>query len=620
MKQYEVRPHRLAGYVSVVLSVSLVAGLAYSAQGEGVGTAVPDRTTVRTTRRGDVIGFLGDYGGAVWMGVPYAKAPIGRWRWRAPQPAARWAGFRETLAPGSPCSQPAGVFNPFDSDDKGAVGSEDCLYLNIWGPAQSVGRRSAQDTSLPVMVWIHGGGNVGGNGAMSDGAKLAATQNVIVVGVNYRLGPFGWFRHAALRGADRNAAEESGNYGLLDIIQALRWIQENIEAFGGDPRRVTLFGVSAGAQNIYALLASPRAAGLFQHAIIQSGGDLTMSPVEAENITDDSDPGVAKSSNEVLLRLLMADGRAADRNAAKRYTKRAGGAAMAAYLQHKSFADFDRAYRMIATEHGERPSPSGMPQLIRDGSVLPKEHLISVLSQGKYNQMPVLIGTTKDEYSTLLQLTERRGHFDDMDTERFYRQVEYMSQLWKAEGVDAPARAMHRKNAGSVFVYRFDWDRLAPEERMNGLLLGATHGLDTAFVFGNPDAAPEFQTRLILPEAIPSYQALSAAMMSYWAEFARSGDPGAGQADLLPRWLAWGAKNQQENRTMILDGPDRGGPHMSSLEVTRESIRARLQGDTRFESAESRCQFLKGLVSDLKVGWHFTAQDYDSFSRGRCGT
>lgn len=207
--------------------------------------------------------------GGVWVykGIPYAAPPVGELRWKEPQPAEPWKEVRPCTEFGPACPQPS-------SDDQGgfmAVGetSEDCLYLNVWSPAETPGER------LPVMVWIHGGAFRTGAGsqAVYDGVNLAE-KDVVVVTINYRLGPLGFFAHPLLTEESPNGS--SGNYGLLDQVAALEWVERNIASFGGDPDNVTVFGESAGAMSICDLMASPLAEGLFDRAIVQSGPFLDM--------------------------------------------------------------------------------------------------------------------------------------------------------------------------------------------------------------------------------------------------------------------------------------------------------------------------------------------------------
>ncbi len=259
----------------------------------------PDPASRRVTRSGTIVGFQADYGSHAWLGIPFARPPVGALRWRAPQPPEPWFGTREAMVFGSACAQLGG--------DGKQVGEEDCLYLNVYSPPFTEAEVPKEGARLPVMLWIHGGSNIHGKGDR-DGGNLAATQKLIVITTNYRLGPFGWFRHAALRGEDSNDLDRSGNFGTLDLIQALQWIHENVAAFGGDPGNITISGQSAGGANVFSLLLAPPARGLFHRAIVESGGPGTYPTAMGENFTDDAEPGHANSSNEVLVRLLIKDG------------------------------------------------------------------------------------------------------------------------------------------------------------------------------------------------------------------------------------------------------------------------------------------------------------------------
>ena len=234
--------------------------------------AAAPAASVATTEYGKVEGSIVD-GVESWKGIPFAAPPVDALRWQPPKPAARWSGVRETTAYRNDCMQ-----EPFPSDAAplGTTPSEDCLYLNIWKPAGAAGK-------LPVMVWIYGGGFVnGGSSPPTYSGAPIARQGVMVVSFNYRLGRFGTFRHPAL-GKDQGV-----NYGLLDQIAALKWVQRNIAGFGGDPDQVTIVGESAGGRSVHALMTTPLAKGLFDRAVIMSGGDgkpgALSTPADAERL------------------------------------------------------------------------------------------------------------------------------------------------------------------------------------------------------------------------------------------------------------------------------------------------------------------------------------------------
>lgn len=243
-------------------------------------------------------------GVTAFMGIPFAAPPVGDLRWRAPQPVPRWQGMRDATAYAHDCMQ---LPFPSDAAPLGTPPAEDCLYLNLWKPA-------GVKAKLPVMVWIYGGGFVNGGSSPPtySGAQLAK-QGIMMVSFNYRLGRFGTFAHPSLIAADEDKGLRA-NYGYLDQIAALRWVQQNIAAFGGDPANVTIIGESAGGMSVHALLTSPMAQGLFQRAVIQSGGPMPMgdsSLAAAQKLSADfaDAKGIAPNDPQALakLRALPAD-------------------------------------------------------------------------------------------------------------------------------------------------------------------------------------------------------------------------------------------------------------------------------------------------------------------------
>jgi para-nitrobenzyl esterase len=551
----------------------------------------PDASSRRTTPSGSVVGFVGRYGSHVWRGLPYAAPPVGDQRWRAPAPPAPWVGEREALHHSAPCVQYASPFGGIQTARTNTpVGDEDCLYLDVYAP------RDATPTSfLPVMLWIHGGGNTVGAGQLYDGGQLAATERVVVVTVNHRLGPFGWFRHAALRAEVTSEAERSGNFGTLDLIRALEWVQSHVAAFGGDPARVTVFGESAGARNTLTLLLSPHAIGLFHRAIVQSGGLNVHDPEAAEAFTDMPDAVAANSSNEAVARLLVTKGVARDRADAKAKIASLPAAEVARHLRQASAHEILAAYPPLP---GVGLIP--MPVVLQDGDVLPAGPLVERLAQPDgWSRVPVVIGTNRDENKLFmfgspqwitwwLWLIPRLR-----EPERYDAVAEHMSRMWKATGADELANAMVRSGATDVFVYRFDWDE---EPTIAGAdlsrMLGAAHGFEIPFVFGHFDLGRE-GNRLFTAENDPGRRALSAAMMSYWAEFARSGKPNPARGGNLPAWPAWSTTTPQ---FVLLDTVAGGGIRTSNDTVTRERVLAAIEKDPRLPTARDRCLVYHDLV------------------------
>lgn len=564
-----------AAIILIAIAVVVVAGgvLYIAGLPEPKAPPVRDNTTLRNTEGGEVVGFIDDFGARAWMGVPFAAPPVGELRWRAPQPPARSAAVTETLAAGPMCPQFASILSGDGLDSEPSVaGNEDCLYLNIWSPP------NARD--LPVMVWIHGGGNTIGHAGSFIGARLATAHDLVVVTTNYRLGVFGWFNHPALQTGD--PADDSGNYGTLDLVRALEWTRDNIAAFGGDPGRVTVFGESAGAYNTLAMMASPLAAGLFHRAVVQSGGFESTDPVRGRNHSDDG--GHDFSAPEIVDRLLVADGSAANARGAREHQQAWDSAEARDYLYGKSpgeiFAALDGgAFGMI-----------DLPDSFGDGHVLPNLPTDEIFSSaGNHNQVPVVLGVNRDE-PTLFMTRDPRyvdnilGIFYSLKDEQTYRSLaHYGGRAWKVRGVDELARAMTASGNRHVYAYRFDWDE---EPSIMGydlsVALGAAHALEIGFVFGEFNG---LGLGYVYPDDENQWR-LSNSMMSYWAEFAYTGDPGSGRGATETPWLAWGQNGQTQ---IILDTPDDGGIRMDDESLTYETLKAELIADADFGDKFVHC-------------------------------
>jgi para-nitrobenzyl esterase len=562
---------------------------------------------------GEVVGYTGRYGSHVWLGIPFASPPVGERRWRAPAPPAVWTGTREALAFGDHCPQIASPFGGVADVPAGSItGSEDCLYLNVYAPRMQPG--DAAQAKLPVMVWIHGGGNVVGFADFYDGGRLAQSQDVMVVTLHYRLGPLGWFRHAALR-EGASPAEQSGNFAVLDLVRALEWVRENAASFGGDPGNVTIFGESAGGQNVFALLLAPAAGGLFHRAIAQSGGIWTKTPAEAENFLDDAQPGDPGSSNQVLARLLVAAGKANDEAAAKQAIASLPAPEIADFLRSQTPEQLFAGYPVGGDE-----GMLEMPQVFGDGVVLPSGDGLAQLSRPDgWNRVPVIAGTNRDEqklFQFLSPLYVRRwfGVVPQVrDPELYLAAADARSAIWKATGADGPAAAIWATQP-NVFVYRFDWDEEPSVLGLDlGAYVGAAHGFEIPFVFGHWDIGA--QGNVIFGAANrAAREALSDQMMSYWASFARTGDPGRGRSGELPDWAAWDGR-PGGHKYLILDTEAGGGVRMGSDPETIESVLASVDVDPRLTTQRERCFVYRELAR-----WRGAAavQEYPTSGREGC--
>lgn len=470
-----------------------------------------------TTAYGSLRGKKDKNSTIAWLGIPYAAPPVGDLRWRAPQPPKSWPGVLEATTFGNRALQRRPVAGWID-------GSEDCLYLNVWRPSDG-------ERELPVYVWIHGGGNSSGSSsAVPDyyGHAFASKARVVFVSINYRIGVFGWFSNYALReSSDPDSA--SGNFGTLDIIQALRWIQANIRAFGGDPRRVTIAGESAGAFNTLSLLASPRAAGLFHRAVVESGYRMATTRESAEVF-----------SNDFIAKLLVHESVAADERSAL---------ARMANTPPKDLARWLRtvpASRIISLFS---PSASGMisfPYPIFDGYVLPAEGFDALARPA--SKVPLIIGTNREE-TKIFQWLGRQNPRDPL----YQPYAELASARWKADGADSVADALSSSpDHAPVYVYRFDWGAYRPEGQ-NVLpdavarRLGAFHSLEISFFLGTDSVQGNiiFFNRILTRENETGRRALQAQMLSYARNLAWTGDPNI-SPDRTSRPAAMGEESQPE--------------------------------------------------------------------------
>jgi para-nitrobenzyl esterase len=558
---------------------------------------------------GGVIGAAGLYGGFVWRGLPYARPPVGEGRFRAPQAPEKWQGVREATEFGSSCPQYSSSTNSDDSVARGEViGSEDCLFVNVYAPERA--------EALPVMFWIHGGGNTSGTSSFYNGSKLANDHQVVVVTINYRLGFLGWFRHRALR-AGADSADASGNFGTLDQIRALEWVQENIASFGGDPSNVTIFGESAGAWNVMSLLASPLASGKFHRAIAQSGLTWSFSAARAENYTNDETPGDASSSGESTIRMLIADGQAQDRADAKQTIASMSDAALSQFFRERTVEELFAAY---ATKGTEADDGYTCPRIFEDGFVLPSTPLGKAFQpDSNFNRVPVLLGTNRDEEKLFLLYNPEYTalSFGFIPTfrnrARYLRDAETITRIWRMMAVDDVAQDLSISMPENVFSYRFDWDE-QPKFLWSDLgeLLGAAHGFEIPFVFGHWDLGPN-SDRLFVEENRAGREKLSHAMMSYWAEFAAQGRPGKGRDGNLPDWTPWTA---DAPRFAILDTYADGGVRMTEGLDTPERIVETILADESYETLGNRCMAIASIYNWAPLA--FSVRDYQSAGNGLC--
>jgi len=521
-----------------------------------------------------------------WDDIPYAKPPINDLRWKAPR---TYTDYKNIIIPkeNNFCVQrPSGMGG---SEGSGYFsGSEDCLYLDIKAP------KNKSKIPLPVMFWIHGGGNTSGLKDIYDFSKMVKRHDVIVVSINYRLGPFGWFTHPSIQDL-QDGLDKTSNFGTLDIIAALEWVQANISLFGGDKNNVTIFGESAGGHNVFSLLASKKAKGLFHKAIAQSGYTTSISSQKSYK-QEKKSPTSNHTSWKIVNKILKKESIEITQDNLKK-------ADLRKILIDLSSEDFFIHY-------GDRPSYEEIPLLVADGIVIPSIGLReSLADKNEINIVPTIAGSNRDEVKLWLASAE---YFVDLkfsvlgklfgipkvslkDKDAFEIFNSYRSSAWKIRGVDTPLRNLAYAGNNNLYAYRYDWDdhrRIFVADFKE--LIGAAHATEIPLLTGNNKLVGDYGF-LIYPRG-PSKRFLSKNMMKFWTNFSKNGEPGSSSNGI--EWMPYKASKNSDSSFMILD--NRKNLKMSSDELSFKALANNLYRETNVTNLE-KCVVLLQMFTFVGI-------------------
>ena len=499
-----------------------------------------------------------------WEDIPYAIPPEGDLRWKAPRPLIS-PDLIIMPKVGNGCLQEASIYAGIQGE--GIVGQEDCLYLDIKAPVNNLNRR------LPVMFWIHGGGNTSGVKDYYDFSELIREYQVLVVTINYRLGPMGWFTHPAIQGL-QSGIDKTSNFGTLDIMEALKWVQANIQHFGGDPDNITIFVESAGGNNVFSLLASPIGNGLFHKAISQSGYTTSFTKEEAIGINKEG-LIVNRLGSDPVLSSYDLSGYGSIKNLFNKNPQKYG-EEYQRYLRSIDGKALLNVYEKLSKDTYDR-----LPLLTRDGIVTHINGVSAGLASSKEKKsIPVIAGSNKDELSLWLgsnryfvnasyPLTKLvpipKIEFKREDLYKLW--VKTRSLGWKLRGVDEPLMELEKAGYDSLYAYRFDWDDQTSSYFADfPNLIGAAHGFEISFITGDFKFGPI--GRYVYPKGELRNQ-MKETMMNAWTSFAKTGIPNTGKS------LKWKKFNSRDRVFMKLDSDEQLSldKEMLSLELIMGNVK-----------------------------------------------
>ena len=512
-----------------------------------------------------------------WDDIPYAKPPIDQLRWKAPRTIRDSKNIILSKENNYCVQRPSSLGGP--GGEGLYVGTEDCLYLDISAPARK------KSELLPVMFWIHGGGNTSGLKDLYDFNKMVRRHNVIVVRINYRLGPFGWFTHPSIQDFQTDL-DKTSNFGTLDIIAALHWVKENISLFGGDPDNVTIFGESAGGHNVFSLLVSDKSKGLFHKAISMSGYTTSISPKDAY-VQNDKSSTSSYTSSEIVKKIIKELS-----NEIETYSNEE----IRDILLNLSTQEFFEHY-------ANRETYEEIPLLTSDNIVIPEAGLrASLFNKDIVNKVPTIAGSNRDEVKLWLATAEYFVELDFSavgsllnipnvklkDEDAFEAFNYYRSSAWKIRGVDIPLKGLYESGNSNLYAYQYDWDdhrRYVVADFKK--LIGAAHASEIPLLAGNAKLVGGYPLSDLIYPAGRSRLFTSRNMMRFWTNFAKSGEPGMSTNSI--RWSSVVENNEFGSSYIVID--NKNNLKVKEDKKTFKSLAKELFEDSRVNELE-KCVIL----------------------------
>ena len=555
-----------------------------------------------------------------YLGLPFAKPPVGELRWKAPRDIKFEGQFFANNNPNR-CVQISNFYDSIDDIESGKIiGKEDCLYLNVYVSEKAL----KSNKKLPVMFWIHGGGNTWGYSASNlfVSGDFVLDHEIVLVTTNYRLGPFGWFKQDGLNHNSNNELDKTANFGTLDLVKSLEWVRDYISFFNGDPKNITIFGESAGGRNVISLMSAPQSKDLFERGIAQSGylgsdsldfainderagskGFLAAKLREKNNYTDE----------EINKKIL-------DREFVNRF------------LLDLTSEEIIKYYRVDEDAAGLIDVPNVLP----DDIVIPNKGIYGVFRDGEMHDKPMIFGSTRDEDKLFMfmndKFVKRPLNFlswisndlsfivKPIDRNYYDTYAKYMAQAWRHGAVVLPSRFMSKNKSSNVYAYRFDWDEQPSYLGVElSVLLGAAHAMEVPFIFKNASLLGEsddFVSSLIYDENNREVDlALSDEMGEYWVNFAYDGDPNNFPYEKSVNWLSWDSKNDKE-RFIVLDTSNDKGITMFNNTLSADTILQGLSSENIKPS--DKCYVINKMFTRTTLTPDEVDNIYETFMNGKC--